>query len=128
LAVFGVKTFYDAGEFKEIKPHFNGKVQTIAGVLSSEDITIHPQTAMAFISSDDRRAHRPDGRQARQGAIYGFDLNSVNPKPMNLTADFSQEINNHVLWAWLFIFKMILGFGRFQHTVLIPSQRIGLFG
>lgn len=101
LTVLGVKTFYDAGEFKEIKPHFNGKVQTIAGVLSSEDITIDPQRAMAFISSDDRRAHRPGGRQARQGAIYGFDLNSVNPKPMNLTADFSQELNPHGIGLWM---------------------------
>ena len=41
LAGLGVKTFYDAGEFKEIRPHFNGQVKTIAGVLSSEDITIH---------------------------------------------------------------------------------------
>ena len=58
LVGLGVKTFYDAGEFKEITPHFNGQVKTIAGVLSSEDITVHPQTAMAFISSDDRRAHQ----------------------------------------------------------------------
>ncbi|MBW2705675.1 MAG: hypothetical protein JRD84_05170 [Deltaproteobacteria bacterium] len=41
LAGLGIKTFYDAGEFKEITPHFNGQVKTVAGVLSSEDITIH---------------------------------------------------------------------------------------
>ena len=33
LAGLGIKTFYDAGEFKEITPHFNGQVETIAGVL-----------------------------------------------------------------------------------------------
>jgi len=38
LAGLGAKTFYDAGEFKAIKPHFNGQVKIIAGVLSSEDI------------------------------------------------------------------------------------------
>jgi arylesterase/paraoxonase len=96
-----VKTLYDAGEFKEIKLHFNGQVKTIAGVLSSEDITIHPQTAMAFISSDDRRAHRPGSSQARQGAIYGLDLHSANSMPMNLTVDFTQEFNPHGIGLWL---------------------------
>ena len=52
LVGLGLKTFYDAGEFKKITPHFDGQVQTVGGVLSSEDITIHPPTAMAFISSD----------------------------------------------------------------------------
>jgi len=103
LAGLGVKTFYDAGEFKEIRPHFNGQVKTIAGVLSSEDITIHPPTAMAFISSDDRRAHwaGAGNSQARQGAIYGFDLNSVNARLVNLTADFSKELNPHGIGWWM---------------------------
>jgi arylesterase/paraoxonase len=101
LVGLGVKTFYDAGEFKEITPHFNGQVKTIAGVLSSEDITVHPQTAMAFISSDDRRAHWSVNNQSRQGAIYGFDLDSVNPRLMNLTEDFSQELNPHGIGWWM---------------------------
>ncbi len=102
LAGLGVKTFYDAGEFREIKPHFNGQVKkTIAGVLSSEDITIHPPTAMAFISSDDRRAHWAGNNQARQGAIYGFDLNSVNARLVNLTANFSNELNPHGIGWWM---------------------------
>ena len=58
LAGLVIKTVYDAGEFREISPHFNGQVKVIGDVLSSEDITIHPQLAIAFISSDDRRAHR----------------------------------------------------------------------
>jgi len=101
LGGLGVKTFYDAGEFKEITPHFNGQVKVIAGVLSSEDITIHPQTAMAFISSDDRRAHWSVNNQSRQGAIYGFDLDSVNPRLMNLTEDFPRELNPHGIGWWM---------------------------
>jgi len=50
-----VKTYYDAGEFKNINPHFNAECETISGFLSSDDITIDPKTGQAFISSADRR-------------------------------------------------------------------------
>ena len=95
-----IKTFYDAGEFKKITPHFNGQVKSIAGVLSSEDITIYPPTAMAFISSDDRRAHWSGKRQPRQGAIFGLDLNSADPQLVNLTADFPHQLNPHGIGWW----------------------------
>ena len=49
-----LKTYYDAGEFKEIKTSFQGECQTVSGVLSSEDIAIDRKTGMAFISSTDR--------------------------------------------------------------------------
>lgn len=90
-----MKTFYDAGERREINPHFKGEVNTIAGVLSSEDITIHPHSAMAFISSCDRRTQSSDDNQVRQGAIFGFDLNSEIPKLVNLTTGFAGEFNPH---------------------------------
>jgi arylesterase/paraoxonase len=96
-----VKTFYDAGEFSKINPHFKGEVNTIAGVLSSEDITIHPQSGMAFISSCDRRARWSDNNQVRQGAIYGFDLNSKIPNLVNLTAGFAGEFNPHGIGLWI---------------------------
>jgi hypothetical protein len=40
VAGFMVKTFYDAGEFRELNPHFNGRFISVTGVLSSEDINI----------------------------------------------------------------------------------------
>jgi len=97
---FIIKTFYDAGQFKKITPHFNGAVNSIAGVLSSEDITVHPETAMAFISSADRRAWWSGNTRVRQGAIYGFDLNSKNPRLVDLTADFDKEFNPHGIGLW----------------------------
>ena len=100
LVGLGLKTFYDAGEFKKITPHFDGQVQTVGGVLSSEDITIHPPTAMAFISSDDRRAHWSGSNRSRQGAILGLDLNSTDPQLMNLTADFPHQLNPHGIGWW----------------------------
>ncbi len=95
-----IKTFYDAGEFKKITPHFNGQVTAVTGVLSSEDISIYPPAAMAFISSDDRRAHGSAKRQSRQGAVFGLDLNSVNPQLINLTADFPHQLNPHGIGWW----------------------------
>jgi arylesterase/paraoxonase len=84
-----LKTYRDAGEFKKIKPHFNGICTDIMGVASSEDITIHPHTGFAFISSDDRRS------AIGNGAIYGFNLESKGPKPMNLTAGFNKPFHPH---------------------------------
>jgi arylesterase/paraoxonase len=101
LAGFMVKTFYDAGEFREIKPHFKGQSKSISGVLSSEDITIHPRTGLAFISSADRRARWSDAAQPRQGAIYGFDLSSANSQLVNLTAGFDKEFNPHGIGLWM---------------------------
>jgi arylesterase / paraoxonase len=94
LAGFGVKTFYNAGEFREVSPHFQGQCQTVSGVLSSEDITIHPRTGMAFISSDDRRPWF-HGHPGKQGAIIGYDLKDRNKGPVNLTQDFSREFHPH---------------------------------
>jgi arylesterase/paraoxonase len=101
LAGLALKTFYDAGEFKKIRPHFNGQVKIFEGVLSSEDITIHPQAPMAFISSDDRRSHWAENNKSRQGAIYGFGLDSVNPNLVNLTKDFSRPLNPHGIGCWV---------------------------
>ena len=94
LGLLILMTFRDAGEFKEIMPHFAGQCKTISGVLSSEDITIHPQTGIAFISSDDRREWF-HGRQGKQGAIFSFDLTSDQPSLVNLTEDFDKEFHPH---------------------------------
>jgi arylesterase / paraoxonase len=94
LAGLGIKTFYDAGEFKTISPHFSGQCQAISGVLSSEDITIDPRSGLAFISSDDRRPWF-SGVKGKQGAIMGYDLREKTRPPANLTQDFSREFHPH---------------------------------
>ena len=98
---FIVKTLFDAGEFKVINPHFNGVCESVPGVLSSEDITIHPKTSMAFISSADRRNRWSRDSRIGQGAIYGFDLKAGDPEPVNLTADFDKEFNPHGIGLWM---------------------------
>lgn len=94
LVGLGIKTFYDAGEFKTVSPHFNGQCKPTFGVLSSEDITIHPQSGLAFISSDDRRPWS-QGVKGKQGAIIGYDLKEKTRPPSNLTQAFSQEFHPH---------------------------------
>lgn len=96
-----VKTYYDAGEFKEIAPHFNAECKAISGVLSSEDITIDPKTGLAFISSADRRTEWSNSSHVQKGAIYGLDLNLRDPELVNLTADFAEEFNPHGIGLWI---------------------------
>lgn len=94
IAAFVFKTLGDAGEFKTIVPHASGPCETVGGVLSSEDITIHPQTGMAFVSSDDRRPWFHGGH-GKQGAILGYDLAAASPALVNLTSDFQKEFHPH---------------------------------
>jgi len=96
-----VKTYYDAGEFKKINPHFKAECKSITGALSSEDITIDPKTGMAFISSADRRTQWSSSSDVQKGAIYGLDLNSRDPELVNLTADFAEEFNPHGIGLWI---------------------------
>jgi arylesterase/paraoxonase len=100
LGGFVFKTFRDAGELKEIEPLSSGTCQAISGVQSSEDITIHPKTGMAFISSDDRRPLFRGGH-GKQGAIYGFDLKADHPDLVNLTSDFDKDFHPHGIGLFL---------------------------
>jgi arylesterase/paraoxonase len=48
---------------------------------------------MAFVSSDVRPTARGDGPE--RGEIYGYDLNSPDPEPVNLTRSFPGEFHPH---------------------------------
>ncbi len=85
---FALKTLYDAGEFKVLRPVEPGPCQTVTGVESSEDITIDALSGVAFISADDRRG-------GGQGAIYAYDLSSDSPVPRNLTGGLAIEFHPH---------------------------------
>ncbi len=88
-----IDTIRHAGEFKTLKPHFSGQAHKISGAVGAEDITIHPHTGVAFISSSDRRAIFR-GEKTR-GAIFAYDLNAARPELKNLTTDFNKEFNPH---------------------------------
>jgi arylesterase/paraoxonase len=81
-----------------LKPHFR-RCQKISGAVGAEDITIHPQSGVAFISSNDRRALLA-GEQT-PGAIYAYDLKSETPALKNLTQDFAQPFHPHGISLYL---------------------------
>ena len=61
----------------------------MAGIAGPEDITVNLDTGIAYISSTDRRAVRA-GRET-EGAIYALDLESPEPRPVELTGQFEKE-------------------------------------
>ena len=58
IGAFTVKTYYWAGEFKTIKPHYAGTCARVDGLPGPEDIDIDLQTGLAFISAGDMRTYR----------------------------------------------------------------------
>ena len=94
-----VDTVRHAGQFKTIEPHFGGQCQKISGAIGAEDITIHPQTGVAFISSSDRRAIFRG--EPAQGTIYAYDLKAAKPQLKNLTKDFKSHFAPHGISLFL---------------------------
>ncbi|HVN83261.1 MAG TPA: SMP-30/gluconolactonase/LRE family protein [Candidatus Binatia bacterium] len=82
-----------AGQFKTLTPHFNGTCTAVNGVIGAEDLTIHPRTGVAYISSSDRLATQAG--QPAHGAIYAYDLNAPTPKPVNVTPDADPDFRPH---------------------------------
>jgi arylesterase/paraoxonase len=94
LAGFIVKTLADAGQFKQLAPHFAGRCEPVSGMPGAEDITFHPTLGYAYVSSDDRRATQA-GRPV-QGGIYRYDPAGSAP-PVLLTGGFTQAFHPHGL-------------------------------
>ena len=92
LAVFIVKTIYDAGQFTSIRSHSDYRCSKVA-IPCPEDIDIDYENGMAFISSSDRRAAMRG--ETTQGAIYGYSLLSKNPNLTDLTGNFKNEFHPH---------------------------------
>jgi len=92
VIAFGLKTWKDAGEFKTLDYHSDLNCKAVGGVESSEDITIDPETGMAFISSVARGLDR-DKSEPAHGAIFGYDLKSGNPQLVNLTPGIDKKLD-----------------------------------
>jgi arylesterase/paraoxonase len=88
-----VHMLWSVGQFDTIEPHYAGECTPITGVGGPEDITIHPETGVAYISASDRRAVI-QGKPAN-GAIYTYDLNSITPKLIRLTAGAGGDFHPH---------------------------------
>jgi arylesterase / paraoxonase len=74
-----------SGEFKTLAPHFAGTCTPVAGLVGTEDLTIHPRTGVAYLSSCDFRSVLA-GRPAKC-SLYAYDLNAPSPRPVDLVPD-----------------------------------------
>lgn len=93
FAALLLKTFHDAGEFKRIVSRCECVCVEHKGLPGAEDITVDPETRLAYISVDDRRATM-EGK-AVQGAIYGFDTRSAASVPFRLTENLPFDFHPH---------------------------------
>lgn len=92
------RQLWRAGAFRSIDPHFAGSCRLVPGAVGTEDLTIHPRSGVALVSSSDRRA----GMQGRPvpGGIYAYDLNAPEPRLINLTPDADLSFQPHGLSLW----------------------------
>ena len=92
ISSFIGKTMYDAGEFKNIHSHFDGRCTSVYGLNGPEDITIL-DSGIALISADDRWKTL-EGIPV-QGKIFSYDLNDPLPQLVNMTQDIEFEFHPH---------------------------------
>jgi arylesterase/paraoxonase len=102
IAVVGlwvVKLLYDAGVWRDIAPHGTGTCRLVPGPVGPEDLTIHPGTGVAYISSTDRRASSRG--EPRPGGIWAYFLNDPAATPVNLTPDAGIDFQPHGISLWV---------------------------
>ncbi len=97
-AVFVGRIVWIGGVFRTITPHFAGRCHLVEGPVGPEDLTIHPRTGVAYISACDRRAVS-SGRPV-PGAIFAYDLNAADARPINLTPNADITFQPHGLSLW----------------------------
>src|SRR4030095_9915261 len=73
------------GEFRTLAPHFDGTCTPVTGLVGTEDLTIHPRTGVAYLSSCDFRSVLA-GRGAKC-SLYAYDLNAPSSRPVDLLPD-----------------------------------------
>ncbi len=90
-------TVIGAGGFKTIEPHFDGRCETVKGVVGVEDITIDPASGLAYLSAHDRRGWQADG--TKEGAIYIYRPGSF-ARPLKMAHDFAGDFHPHGISLW----------------------------
>jgi arylesterase/paraoxonase len=98
-AVWLLRTFWIGGYWRDLSPRFAGTCTPIEGMPGPEDLTIHPRTGIAYVSSADRRALAA-GDEPR-GAIFALDLSAEKPVPKNLTPDAPPDSHFHGISLWV---------------------------
>jgi arylesterase / paraoxonase len=93
LVGYGVFLFAVTGEFRSVETHHPGACRVVDGAPGSEDITIHPNGRVAYVSSDDRRSAMAG--TPVPGAIYRYDLTDPDAQPVNLTPEAGSDFRPH---------------------------------
>jgi arylesterase/paraoxonase len=96
---FILQLVYSAGQWKTLEPHFSGSCRVQTGILGAEDITVHPRTGIAYISSADRRAILAG--EPGHGAIYAYDLKADSPELESLTPSADADFHPHGISLYL---------------------------
>jgi arylesterase/paraoxonase len=93
IAAWAVWLLNAAGEFKTLTPHFDGTCTAVTGLGGAEDLTIHPRTGVAYLSSCDFRSVLA-GRAAKC-SLYAYDLNAPTARPVDLLPDAGPGFRPH---------------------------------
>jgi len=93
IAAWAVWLLNTAGEFKTLTPHFDGTCTPVTGLVGIEDLTIHPRTGVAYLSSCDFRSVLA-GRAAKC-SLYAYDLNAPTARPVDLVPDAAPGFRPH---------------------------------
>lgn len=101
VAAFALRTLQVSGALRELEAHARGvqSCRLVEGPVGPEDVTVHPETGLAFVSAADRRA-RMRGEPA-PGAIWSYDLREARPEPVNRTPDADVGFQPHGISLWL---------------------------
>lgn len=95
---WGLRTLWLGGVFRSLEPHFEGRCITVAGVPGPEDLTLHPERQVAYVSSYDRAA--VERGEPGAGALYAYGLDRTPAPLVNLTPDEHADFRPHGLSLW----------------------------
>lgn len=99
VAAWLARTLWLGGLFRTLEPHFGGRCTEVTGIPGPEDLTIHPRTGVAYISSCDRFAL--ERGESPRGAIYAYALDAPSPSPVNLTSAELTDSCPHGISLWV---------------------------
>ena len=94
---FVLQSMVSAGVFKTLEPHFDGQCRLVEGVTGAEDITIDPDTGIAYISAMDRRKLGAEG--VHDGGIFLY-LPGTFEAPARMLSTYEGDFHPHGISLW----------------------------
>ncbi|XOV90669.1 MAG: SMP-30/gluconolactonase/LRE family protein [Pseudomonadota bacterium] len=113
--VIGLVTYvlWGSGLFLTVAHEFDGQCRRVGGVVAGEDIVLHRDWQMAYLSSF----------TTRRSGIYAFDLNDPDAVPVNLLPEDFGEFRSLGLSLW----RNPNGSDRLFVVNRVPEPRIEIF-